>query len=210
MSVDSNEIKEILSQYKEIEGISDEDARLIEHVATGQDQLPIPIAITTEEQALASTYKGFGTAVKEPQEPEHAKDIRILIAAMSLPQKIKTALYGNATCRLILIRDANKVIQICVLKNPKLTLPEVEDFAKSTHISDLILRTIANSSVWMRSYHLKYNIVTNPKTPGDIALKWLRHLNVPELRRISKSKNVPQVIAISAKKRLNDMERNKT
>jgi len=53
---------------------------------------------------------------------------------------------------------------------------------------------------WMRYYSVKYNLVCNPKTPPDIALKWLRHLNDGDIKKIGRSKNIPQLIATSAQK----------
>lgn len=133
-------------------------------------------------------------------------DIRAQLGAMKIGDKIKAALLGNSICRGLLITDSNKIIQQCVLRNPRLALPEVENFSKNTNVGDAVLRHIASSKNWMKYYSVKVNIVSNPKTPGDLALKWLRYINKPELKRLSKSKSVPQLIATTAKKRLVDME----
>src|SRR5690606_4213145 len=98
-------------------------------------------------------------------------------------------------------------IQLMVLKNPKLGLNEVEDFSKNANLSEAVLRAIANGQQWLRSYTVKQNLVQNPKTPLDIALKWLRFLNMTDLKKVSKSKNVPAVISTAAKKRVMEEER---
>ena len=61
----------------------------------------------------------------------------------------------------------------------------------------------------MKSYSLKVALVTNPKTPGDLALKWLRYLHKADLRRIARSKNIPQVVAVNARKKLAEMDKRK-
>jgi hypothetical protein len=94
------------------------------------------------------------------------------------------------------------MIQQFVLKNPKLAQSEVETFAKNPQIAEGVIRTISDSKKWMKSGNLRYIVVTNPKTPGDIALKWLRYLPLSDLRKIAKSKNLPQLIAVTAKKRV--------
>lgn len=138
---------------------------------------------------------------------KQSTDIRAQLGAMKIGDRIKAALLGNSICRGLLILDTNKIIQQCVLRNPRLTLPEVETFAKNPNVGDVVLRSLAGSKTWMKYYSVKVNIVSNPKTPGDIALKWLRYINQPELKKLSKSKSVPQLVATTAKKRLIDMER---
>ena len=133
-------------------------------------------------------------------ENAEAVDLRARLAEMSIPGRIKLALFGNAICRALLIRDGNKLIPLFVLKNPKITLKEVEEFARNPHLADFVLRSIADSRTYMKSTQIRYNIVTNPKTPQDIALKWLRYLQAHEIKKIAKSKNLPQLIATTAKK----------
>ncbi len=130
------------------------------------------------------------------------EDIRTQIANAGLPEKMKLAMFGSAIARGLLIRDANKLIQQSVLKNPKLTGQEVEAFANNPNISEQVLRLIADSRVHMKSSAVKLAMVQNPKTPIDIALKWIRYLQKPEIKEISKSRNVSQVVSTAAKRLL--------
>lgn len=139
----------------------------------------------------------------EGKKPE---DIRQILSNASLPQKIKFALLGNATCRALLIRDTNKMIQQFVLKNPRMQPSEIVEFAKNPNLSELVLRAIGNNTTWMKAYSAKVALMFNPKTPQDIGLKWLKFLNAPEIRRLAKSKNIPNVISVAARKRLSEME----
>ena len=140
----------------------------------------------------------------EPKPAEKKKDIRRLIDEMTIPQKIKAALFGNSTCRRLLIFDPNKIIQECVLSNAKLTINEIEEFVRNTSIDSQLLRIIAGRSSWMRSYNVKLGVVTNPKAPVDLSLKWFKFLNLNDAKQIARSKNVPQVLQVAAKKRLDD------
>jgi len=150
----------------------------------------------------------------EPAKPiENADDpcgdIRTLISKMRLPEKVKLAMFGNSTARGLLIRDANKMVQLFVLKNPKLTLKEIEDFSKNPNLSDQVLRHISSVQAWVKSYTVKLHLVINPKTPGDLSLKWLKFLNTPDLKNIARSKNLPQIVTVAAKKRLSDLDKRK-
>ena len=52
----------------------------------------------------------------------------------------------------------------------------------------------------MKNYHIKLGFVQNPKAPMGIVLRLLGHLTEKDLQKLAKSKNVPSVIATTAKK----------
>ncbi len=122
------------------------------------------------------------------------------IMGLEIPEKIKLALKGNQTARAILIRDSNKQVPLFVLENPRITDHEVQEFSKSRDVSDLVLRAISQNGNWTKSYQLKFSLVSNPKTPIDVSLKWLKFIQKKDLRNLARSKNVPQVIANQARK----------
>lgn len=136
----------------------------------------------------------------EHEDQEPSKDLRALISTMKFPDKIKLALLGNSSCRTLLVQDKNKLISLFVLKNPKITPKEIEEFAKNTNIAAHILRAIAGSNEWIKTYSVKLGLVMNPKTPPDISLKLLKFINSSDLKRIAKSKNLPQVLVMGARK----------
>ncbi len=144
--------------------------------------------------------------LKETEE-EVSTDIRVLISKMKLPQKVKMGMFGNAACRAVLITNGNRLVQMSVLKNPKLQDKEVTDFAKNTNMSKAVLRTIGDNRQWMSAYEMKITLVSNPKTPLDVATKWLRYINVSDLKKIARSKNIPGAIVTQAKKRLESAEK---
>jgi len=134
-------------------------------------------------------------------------DLRAKISTLNVPGRLKLGMFGNSLCRGLLIMDSSRLVQFAVLANPRLTLGEVEAFAKNPNMPEQVLRTMAGNRQWMRSYLLKLHLVTNPRTPQDVALKWLRYLRKAELRRIAKSKNLPQIVAITARKILASQEK---
>ena len=64
----------------------------------------------------------------EEQGPERTTLLQ-KINRMSVAEKIKTALTGNQEERLLLIRDANKIVARAVLQSPKVSEQEAENFA---------------------------------------------------------------------------------
>jgi hypothetical protein len=124
------------------------------------------------------------------------------IMSLTVAEKIKLALQGNKEVRSVLVKDANKLVSTAVLKNPRISDPEVLDVAQSRNSSEEVLRIIANNRGWLRNYQVKCGLVNNPKTPLGIALKLINHLMLRDLKNLAKSKNVPNVISTSAKNSL--------
>ena len=66
------------------------------------------------------------------------------------PQKVQRATKGSRAERAILIRDSNKMIAMAVLSSPKLTLSEIEAFARAGNVGEDCLRVIAFNRAWNR------------------------------------------------------------
>lgn len=158
----------------------------IRAVQIGSDSISLPDELMNEEQE-----------VKENQE-----NLCAIIKEMNVPQRIKLALFGNLTARALLVRDSNRLVSQFVLQNPKLTEGEVVEFAKNANLDEDILRSIGNSGTWMKNYSIKVAIVSNPKVPVDVSLKWVNYILDKDLRKLSKSKNIPDVIASQCRKTL--------
>lgn len=140
--------------------------------------------------------------MKDSGAPANDANLYAVVNKLTIPQKIKLALFGNHSARMLLIRDTNRQIPMFVLKNPRISDGEIAEIAKNTNVDDNVLRDLANNPQWMRNYNVKCAIVFNPKVPIDVSLKWVKHLNDGDLRRLAKSKNVPQVIATQSRKLL--------
>ncbi|MBX7144984.1 MAG: hypothetical protein K1X79_11070 [Oligoflexia bacterium] len=192
-------IRGVLGRLSGSPDISAEEVKAAEEIvqSTGDPSAGLPENLAKENVQAPISAAGS----------EDSRDIRSEIAEMGVPQKIKLALFGNAVCRAILIMDGSRMIQQFVLKNPKLQGIEVEAFARNPNMSETVLRSIAESKVWMKNYSIKLSIVSNPRTPGDVALKWLRYLQDADIKKIARSKNLPQLVVNTAKKRLADIDR---
>ena len=138
----------------------------------------------------------------ECQTEERAAALGTLIKEMKVAERIKLALFGNLAARTVLLRDTNRQIPLLVLENPRLTENEVLELSRNTQVDDGVLRAIGNNTQWMKNYSLKFNLVSNPKTPIDVAMKWLKFIKDKDLQRLSRSKNLSQVIATQSRKLL--------
>jgi hypothetical protein len=124
------------------------------------------------------------------------------LQSMNVPQKVQRATKGSREERAILIRDPNKMISLAVLSSPKLTISEVEAFARAGNVAEECLRTIAFTRAWMKSYNVVAALTRNPKTPVALSMNLLSRLNEKDLRTLSTDRNVPDVLRVTARKKL--------
>jgi len=143
--------------------------------------------------------KLFIDEVKENDE-DKKRSIAGKISKMGVAEKIKLATLGNKEVRGILIKDTNKLVCTAVLKNPRLTEGEVIKFSQDKNLPDDIIRIIANDRNWTQNYNVKLNLVLNPKTPIQNAIKFLPSLGVKDLSAVAKSKSVSSQLATIARK----------
>ncbi|HYA02651.1 MAG TPA: hypothetical protein VEI04_06015 [Syntrophobacteria bacterium] len=133
-----------------------------------------------------------------PAEEERRLGRQQEIQRMPLPEKIKLAMTGDKEARGILIKDASKQVQEAVLENQRLTDHEVVAIATSRMTPEEILRKIADNRNWVKYYQVRLGLVNNPKTPLPISLKLVDTLMLADLKRLGKSKGVPNVISSAA------------
>jgi hypothetical protein len=129
--------------------------------------------------------------------PLHAK-----IASMTISQKIRKAMLGSASERLLLVRDANRLVAAAAIKSPMIQENEVVRISSSRNVSDDVLRIIALDREWTRSHQIKLNLVANPRTPFAFAAKLIVHLREHELKALAKSKNVTGAVSTAARQQL--------
>ena len=124
------------------------------------------------------------------------------LAQMTVSQKIRRAMIGTASDRLLLVRDKNRLVAQAAVKSPAIQENEIVRISSSRNVSEDVLRTIALDRQWVRSYQVKLNLVQNPRTPFAFAAKLIIHVREHELKAISRSKNVTGAVAQAARQQL--------
>jgi hypothetical protein len=124
------------------------------------------------------------------------------LAKMTISQKIRRAMLGNAAERLLLVRDSNRLVAQAAIKSPSIQENEVVRISASRAVSEDVLRAIALDREWTRSHQVKVNLVSNPRTPFAFASRLIGHLRESELKGLAKSKNVSGAVAKAAKQQL--------
>lgn len=142
---------------------------------------------------------GEHPAVEEAGGKKKRLNTQQLVLKMSMSQKLKLAMSGAKEARGLLIRESSKLIALAVLSNPRLTVGEVEFFAKSTNLSEDVIRKIGNNAEWSKKNTVVSALVNNPKTPVGISLGFINRLSERELGILEKSRNIPQPVRTAAR-----------
>jgi hypothetical protein len=110
--------------------------------------------------------------------------------------------FDQKALRMLGVRDANPLVAVAALNSPGIGDAEVVRIAGMRNVAEDVLRDIANNREWTRHYMVKFNLVSNPRTPFGQASKFVLHMRESDLKTIAKSKEVSGAIQTSAKQQL--------
>lgn len=165
------------------------------------------VAAPSEDEVRQQKIREAEQRAREIQEKHREDRLINRIQRLSVAEKIRFAMRGNKEIRSILLKDSNRMVVLSVLDNPKITEPEVEAVARSRSIMEDALRAIAKDREWMKSYTIQLALVTNPKTPVAISMKFVPGMKKKDLQLLEKNRNVPEGVRAAAKKALKTAKR---
>ena len=168
-------------------------------LARGADPNAPPAPDT--DQPLIDTDES-GLDLEGNTDEEKAQTFQQRLASMTVPEKVKCAAKGTREMRSVLIRDPNRMVAAAVLSCPKVNESEVEAFAKMGNVSEEILRTIAMSRAWTKSYGVLLALVKNSKTPVALSINMMQRLNDSDVKKLSTDRNVPEALRSFARRKV--------
>jgi hypothetical protein len=149
----------------------------------------------TPEQREQIINKILGEFKSEDMDmPSERISIINRIMKMGMKDRTRMAMKGDREARNILIRDPNRIVAQAVVQNPRITEQEIEKIASMRTITEDILRQIASSRQWSRSYQIVHNLAKNPRTPIANCLNILSRLQLRDLAALSKNRNVSDAV----------------
>ncbi len=136
----------------------------------------------------------------QPISDEVKGGLQSYVSGLNIPQKVELAGKGNKEVRTILSRDPNRMVARAVINSPKLSEADVMAYAASTQTNDDVLRTIADNRVWMSNRKLVGIIISNPRTPPQVSIKFLGQFATNELAIIVRNRNISVLVRREAKR----------
>jgi hypothetical protein len=171
------------------------------------DDLLFKEATELAEQLTVESHPEEDTHAETDEGEEHLKDKFVplyqKLANMPIGGRIRRAMLGTREERMLLVRDSNRIVATAAIRSPAMQESEVMLLSRNRNLSDDVIRVIASTPEWLKSYTIKRNLVENPKTPVMIASRLVEQLRESDLRKVSKSKNVTGPVQEAARRHLN-------
>ncbi len=157
---------------------------------------PAQEAPASDEAADAAPEESAEAAAAQSAEAARAEAAR-----RPLQERIREAQAGSREERMRMLRSTDKQLHVFVLKNPRLTLEEVQWAARLVTLAPEALKLIADHAEWAANPGVAAALIKNPKTPLPSALKLLQRLPEAELRALARS-NGPRAIVQAARRKV--------
>jgi hypothetical protein len=173
-------------------------------------ELPLPKEKTREEEEaefeseeLAAERRLLaGKPLVDDQGEEISLTISQRVSKLRTNQKIMLAIKGGKEERTLLMRESNRLIQVNVVRNGRITEGEIAYIAQMRTVNEEVLRIISMNREWMKKYPIMKAMVLNPRTPLPIAMNQLKRLIDADMKLLMKDRNVAEILRREAKRML--------
>ena len=136
----------------------------------------------------------------DPTKRRHALNLHERIRGLTLAQQIKTASSSDPQERILLERFYNKNVWEPLLRNPRLTPPEVARIARMGTLPRPLLEVIVNNGAWLQIPEVRRALLGNPRLGVDQITRVLRMLPKHELKLASTATAYPYAVRDVAKR----------
>lgn len=180
------------------------------HLDKAWAELPLPKETSREEEEAEIESEEMAAErrllaqkpVLDDQGQEIVLTLSQRVARLRTNQKIMLAIKGGKEERTILIREANRLIQVNVMRNGRITEGEVAYIAQMRTVNEEVLRIIAGNREWMKKYPITKALVLNPRTPLPVAMTHFKRLIESDMKLLMKDRNVAELLRREAKRYL--------
>jgi hypothetical protein len=134
-----------------------------------------------------------------------ARNIHERLRGLTLVQQIKAAQHGEVSERIVLERMYGKTVWEPLLRNPRVTAPEVARIARMGALPRPMLEVICTNGAWLQIPEIRRALLTNPRLSSDQAVRVLRLLPKHELKLAATQTSYPIAVRDVAKRLVRDL-----
>jgi hypothetical protein len=128
-----------------------------------------------------------------------ARNVHERLRNLTLAAQIKLAHGGELHERVMLERLYGKNVWEALLRNPRLTAPEVSRIARYGSLPRVLLEIIVGNNAWLQIPEVRRALLSNPRLGADQVVKVLRLTPKHELRLAAIQTAYPQTVRNAAK-----------
>jgi hypothetical protein len=126
------------------------------------------------------------------------------LRGLTLAQQVRTANSSNPATRIALERMYGKAVWEALLRNPRLTAPEVARIARMGTLPRIQIEAIVNNGGWLQIPEVRRALLSNPRVGTDQIMRVLRLMPKHELKVASTATAYPFAVRDQAKKLLRE------
>jgi len=160
-------------------------------------------ALREQLAALALTAPRTATRDRDEDDDDpRPSSIHMRIRGLNLAQQVKLAHDGDLQERRILERIYGKNVWEPLLRNPRLTAPEIARIAKMGTLPRILVDVIVGNGTWLQMPDVRRALLLNPRLAVDQIVKILRMMPKPELRLVPTQTVLPHAVREAARRLL--------
>lgn len=135
----------------------------------------------------------------EAQEDAPPANVQERLRGLSVAEQLRVARDGSPTERVVLERLYGKMVWEALLRNTRVTVPEVARLAKMGTMPRPLLELIVGNPAWLQVPQVRRALLGNPRLSQDMVHKVLLLLPRDELQLVPQTTAYPAAVRMAAK-----------
>lgn len=161
-----------------------------------------PPAAATPAEAPGPADDPAPAAEEEEEDPApgtHPHNVQERLRGLSVVEQLRVARDGGLTERVALERLYGKVVWEALLRNARITVPEVSRLARMGTMPRPLLELIVGNPAWLQVPQIRRALLSNPRLSPEMVHKVLAVLPRDELQVVPQITAYPPSVRMAAK-----------
>jgi len=181
----------------------DDAPRVDDASARGADDAPMTAAVASADDADAPGDAATPTNADDAAPARRiARNVHERLRGLNLNEQIKVAQTGETHERIVLERLYGKTVWEALLRNPRLTGPEVARIARMAALPKVLLELILGNGTWLHIPEVRRALLASKRLGTDQIVKVLRFLPKHELKLATMQTAYPPAVRDAARRLL--------
>jgi hypothetical protein len=174
-----------------------------------KQELTALVPATPAEAALEESAETADevSSIKDPKQREAAMTMHQRLRRLTLAEAVKKAMSPDPTERMLLERMYGKNVWEPLLRNPRITVPEVTRIARLGTLPRILVEIIVGNGTWIQIPEIRRALLTNGRLGTDQILRVLRVMPKPELKVAGSTTAYPHAVRDAAKRMFRESQK---
>lgn len=111
------------------------------------------------------------------------------INQLTVQERVRLALSGMKSERIILAKDRNSFVVLAVIENPQITGEEILRIAQNEKLGKEVIARICENIIWMKDYSIMFAVLKHPYAQISKASAFIKKLNSRDLQDLADNRH---------------------